>query len=73
MATSKVRVLRLLEYTYDSVGAMERDRTHWAIQGDRKYGATRIKSVTLPLEVLETPDPDPDDVDTGAYGNGLPN
>lgn len=56
----KIRVLRLLEYTYDSVETMEADMAHWTIpaNGARNPGSTAkparliICSATLPLEVL---------------------
>jgi hypothetical protein len=52
-----IRVLRLLEYTYDSVESMQRDMQQWKIQGGLKTGPrVSIRSVTLPLEVLaDTP------------------
>lgn len=50
----KIRVLRLLEYTYSSVEAMERDMEKWQ-HGTHRYGSNYavVKSVTLPLEVLQ--------------------
>lgn len=52
-----LRVLRLLEYTYPNVEAMESDMGKWAIpaNGIRTLGMGQgkaIKSATLPLEVL---------------------
>jgi hypothetical protein len=53
MAKAKIRVLRLLEYTYESVEEMEKDMKRWGVQGVRGYNPRCvIKSVTLPLEVL---------------------
>lgn len=51
-----IRVLRLMEYVYPDVDAMESDMGRWAIQGKRSVGigrTTSIKSVVLPLEVFE--------------------
>jgi hypothetical protein len=54
MADKPIRVLRLLEYTYDSVEVMERDMANWKVQGvERPNTKTTIKSVVLPLEVLD--------------------
>lgn len=54
-----IRVLRLLEYTYPSVERMEQDMGNWTIPANGTYrtGSTnKIKSATLPLEVLEAED-----------------
>lgn len=51
-----IRVLRLMEYTYPDVEAMDQDMGRWYIQGKRSMGIGRtisIKSTVLPLEVLE--------------------
>lgn len=55
---AKIRVLRLMEYIYDSVELMETDRAHWQVQGVyRPHTRLVIKSTVLPLEVLpEVPD-----------------
>jgi hypothetical protein len=49
----KVKVLRLLEYTYASFEAYEKDRVHWAVQGHVNKGSVVIKSAVLPFEVLD--------------------
>jgi hypothetical protein len=44
----KVRVLRIMEYTYDSPQAMEWDMSHWKVQGIWEPNLhTRIESTTL--------------------------
>lgn len=61
----RIRVLRVLEYIYPSVEAMEADMAKWGIQGQMNplrrphahYGTTMsgplsIKSTTFPLETL---------------------
>lgn len=47
-----IRVLRVIEYTYDSVESMERDMAGWT-HGLKRW-STRItmRSVVLPLEVI---------------------
>lgn len=51
-----IRVLRLLEYTYDDVQTYEKDRQRWYIQEGRTVNPrVTIRSTTLPLEVLEDP------------------
>lgn len=49
----KIRVLRLMEYTYESVEVMEKDMARWQVQGTEVHGSIKIKSTTLPLEVLD--------------------
>ena len=58
---SQIRVLRLLEYVYDSVETMQADMQRWGVQGvrDLRVGARpgsgmMIRSTTLPLEVLSS-------------------
>lgn len=48
----KIRVLRLIEYIYDDVEAMERDMARWKLTAPTNKTMT-MKSVTLPLEVLD--------------------
>lgn len=49
-----IRVLRLLEYTYDSAESMVNDQLHWQVQGVyRPNSKMVIKSTVLPLEVIE--------------------
>lgn len=58
---SRIRVLRLLEYTYDTVETMEADRKRWHVQEGRLVNPRiTIRSTTLPLEVL---DDEPEPVD----------
>jgi len=62
-----IKVLRLLEYTYPSVEAMEKDMQLWFVGANcaRQVSANKvIKSATLPIEVLKdlpeyTPDSEP--------------
>lgn len=53
----KIRVLRLLEYTYDSVEVMERDMKRWNIPQTGTYvipsAGIEIASSVLPLNILE--------------------
>ena len=49
----KIRVLRLIEYTYDTARAMAADMARWEIQGTRWQGRVRIRSVALPPEIVE--------------------
>lgn len=61
----RIRVLRVLEYIYQSVEAMEADMAKWAIHGQLNplrspsahastttSGPLSIKSTTFPLETL---------------------
>lgn len=50
---AKIRVLRLMEYIYDSVESMEDDRKRWQVQGTY-MASTRvtIRSTVLDLETL---------------------
>jgi hypothetical protein len=50
---SKIRVLRLMEYIYDSIELAESDQARWQVQGVyRPNTSVTIKSAALPLEVL---------------------
>ncbi len=52
----KIRVLRLLEYTYQDAAAMTRDMERWAVAANGVLVGgpfVKIKSACLPLEVLE--------------------
>jgi hypothetical protein len=53
---AKVRVLRLIEYTYADVEQMERDMERWSVQSSRNYGPVQVRTTTLPLEVLDDED-----------------
>lgn len=59
-----IRVLRLLEYSYPDVAAMERDMALWNIPANGTKGplgvGRTIKSAVLPLTVLDV-DPEPED------------
>lgn len=51
----RIRVLRVLEYTYDTVESMEHDMERWQIpaNGSKTPGSRQvIKSATFPLEVI---------------------
>lgn len=63
-----IRVLRVLEYTYDSVETMEADMKKWGVQGtysgpgrtpraaeDDPPRRIVIKSTVFPLEVIAAP------------------
>lgn len=58
---ARIRVVRILEYTYDdseTMGATEqmaKDMTHWQLGANNVYSPHRyltIRSATLPLDVL---------------------
>jgi hypothetical protein len=51
---AKIRVLRLLEYTYTSVERMEQDMSHWQIPTNGTWDAHGIviRSAIIPLEIL---------------------
>ena len=53
---SKIRVLRLLEYTYPSVEDYEQDRARWTLKSPPGNNSMKMKSVELPLEVLDDVD-----------------
>lgn len=54
----RIRVVRVLEYSYDSVEAMEADMQCWEVQGVRRFSSRlAIRSSTFPLEVLEEEEP----------------
>jgi hypothetical protein len=58
-----IRVLRLIEYTYDSVEVMEADVTHWTNANGswRPNERTLIKSATMSLETVLPLDKDEDE------------
>jgi hypothetical protein len=48
-----LRVIRVLEYVYADAQTMEQDMANWEVQGTRQFSSrARIRSATLPLEVL---------------------
>lgn len=47
-----VRVLRLLEYVYDTPETMVKDMERWQIQRVERHGDMTIRSTTLPAEIL---------------------
>jgi len=51
---SKFRVLRLLEYTYDTAERMADDMSRWTIpaNGSHRAGQLVIRSAVLPLEII---------------------
>lgn len=62
---AKIRVLRLMEYIYDSVESMEDDRKRWQVQGTYMFSPrVTIRSTVLDLETLPDPKPVGDDTAT---------
>lgn len=55
MADPKIRVLRLLEYEYDSPQAMERDMMEWTTNVSN--GRMKMRSTKLDPKWIETDDP----------------
>lgn len=51
----KIRVLRLIEYTYSSAAVMERDMARWQTSGN--HGNVRVRSTALPPTVLRELEP----------------
>lgn len=49
----KVRVTRILNYTYESLEDACDDVDRWAVQGTRKFGKTTIMSRSLPPDYDE--------------------
>lgn len=47
-----IRVLRLLEYVYDTPETMVKDMEHWQVQRVEKHSDMTIRSTTLPAEIL---------------------
>lgn len=47
--SDRVRVLRVLEYDYESLEAMQKDRVHWHIQGVYRAGQTIIHSSVVSI------------------------
>lgn len=58
---AKIRVLRLLEYTYDSVEQMDKDMALWQVPANGQHLHGRLKSATLPLTILKDDDNAPED------------
>lgn len=52
MPNEKIRVLRLLEYIYDTPDRMIDDMARWQVQGTKRYGNMTIHSTTLSPEIL---------------------
>jgi len=53
---AQIRVLRIMEYTYDSIDVALSDMARWHVQGAHKPNThTTIKSTTLPMEFLDEP------------------
>ena len=55
---AKIRVLRLIEYTYDNVERMVEDMQRWTIQGnfpDGPSGGMSFVSTALPPEIFTEP------------------
>lgn len=50
----KVRILRIMTYTYDSTESMLQDRRNWHVQNTfAPYGGLLIRSAVLDPEILE--------------------
>lgn len=50
----KFRVLRVLEYTYDTVERMLHDQDLWQVQGTKKFGEfLTIRSSVVTTEIEE--------------------
>ncbi len=52
--TSKLRVLRLLEYEYDTAAHMVRDMTSWNLMASRVVPGLTIHSAVLPAVLKES-------------------
>lgn len=50
---SKIRVLRVLEYTYDNAEIAALDMGRWTMSIPYSTGRMTMKSVTLPFETIE--------------------
>lgn len=50
---AKIRVLRVLEYTYDSVEAYEADRMLWTEKSPPGRTDMKMRSAELPLEAVD--------------------
>lgn len=50
--SKKIRVLRVLEYVYDSAETMEKDMARWAVPHVQHGTRLTIRSTTLPFEVV---------------------
>ncbi len=60
---AKIRVIRIIEHTYDSVEEYEHKSSMWALSGtgSRRFSATEtVCWATLPLQTL--PDDVPDEI-----------
>ena len=59
MIKTKFRVIRVLEYTYDSAERMVEDRQAWFIQGyNGRLGGMTINSTVMIPELVEHEVPD---------------
>jgi hypothetical protein len=49
-----IRILRVIEYKYDTIEHMQEDMSRWSIpaNGLRDLGRLEIRSATAPLEVV---------------------
>ena len=48
-----VRVLRIMEYRYDSLTRANEDMDRWQVQGSRKFGHCTVTSTTMPVEEVD--------------------
>lgn len=48
----KFRVLRVIEYIYDSPEQMVEDRKHWVVQGTERMGRVVLNSAVVTTEVV---------------------
>lgn len=56
MGSKKIRVLRLLQYTYDDAEAAALDMRNWTISKSVPGIGMVMKSATLPFDVVEDED-----------------
>lgn len=53
----KIRVIRILQYTYRNAEDMSEDMAHWAVPANgahaRGWRAEKISSATLPIDFID--------------------
>lgn len=52
--TPKIRILRLIEYVYDTPEVMCRDMKQWTLQ--HSFGGVSMTSTVLPPDILSQPE-----------------